>query len=130
MRFKYTWMLVLLSGCQLTPPEPTDPSTPKTNQSQQTITPSTAQVENTISLPSPDEQSTKSANNKPLIPQEQSDVWQRIGMQLKMTVPDNEKVAYYRSWYLKHPNHIHTVSKRARPFLYMITLKYLKTKKT
>ncbi|MDW2127314.1 transglycosylase SLT domain-containing protein, partial [Vibrio sp. 2033] len=46
---------------------------------------------------------------------------QRIAMQLEMDIPNNKKVDYYRTWYLKHPNHLYTVSKRAAPFLYMIT---------
>ncbi|MDF5688460.1 transglycosylase SLT domain-containing protein, partial [Vibrio parahaemolyticus] len=65
----------------------------------------------------------KSANDAPkvLSPQEQEDVWQRIAMRLDMDIPNHKKVDYYRTWYLKHPNHLYTVSKRATPFLYMIT---------
>nr|WP_086941233.1 LysM peptidoglycan-binding domain-containing protein [Thaumasiovibrio occultus] len=57
-----------------------------------------------------------------LTPQEQEDVWDRIVMQLTMEVPlDNERVAYYRDWYLKHPTHLKTVAQRAEPFLFYIT---------
>ncbi|GAM62001.1 membrane-bound lytic murein transglycosylase D precursor [Vibrio ishigakensis] len=60
---------------------------------------------------------------KELTPQEQEDVWKRIGMQLELPVADHKKVEYYRNWYLKHPSHLRTVSKRAEPFLYLITEK-------
>ncbi|MCZ8487405.1 hypothetical protein O9992_04365 [Vibrio lentus] len=39
-------------------------------------------------------------------PQTQEDVWKRIAMQLEMEVPDQKKVDYYRTWYLKHPSHL------------------------
>lgn len=119
MRLKYTWALaLLLSGCQLTQSDSTS-STPETNKSEQTAKQNAvkAQPGNKSSL------AKKSANDAPkvLSPQEQEDVWQRIAMQLDMDIPNHKKVDYYRTWYLKHPNHLYTVSKRATPFLYMIT---------
>ncbi|MCQ9050536.1 lytic transglycosylase [Vibrio diabolicus] len=119
MRLKYTWALaLLLSGCQLTQSDSTS-STPETNKSEQTAKQNAAKAQpgNTSSL------AKKSANDTPkvLSPQEQEDVWQRIAMQLEMDIPNHKKVDYYRTWYLKHPNHLYTVSKRATPFLYMIT---------
>ncbi len=56
-------------------------------------------------------------------PQSQEDVWKRISMQLEMPAPDSKRVNYYRNWYLKHPQHLETVAKRAEPFLYLITEK-------
>lgn len=44
-------------------------------------------------------------------------------MQLEMPAPDSKRVNYYRNWYLKHPQHLETVAKRAEPFLYLITEK-------
>lgn len=58
---------------------------------------------------------------KALTPQEQSDVWQRISMQITTDIPNNKQVQYYRNWYLKNPAHLRTVAKRAEPFLYFIT---------
>ncbi|MEF1341214.1 transglycosylase SLT domain-containing protein, partial [Vibrio rotiferianus] len=60
---------------------------------------------------------------KVITPQEQQDVWRRIGMQLEMDIPQSKKIDYYRTWYLKHPGHLRTVSQRAEPFLYLITEK-------
>ncbi|KKA46330.1 LysM peptidoglycan-binding domain-containing protein [Salinivibrio sp. KP-1] len=58
-----------------------------------------------------------------LSPQKQSDVWQRISMQLSLPVPDNASVRRYRNWYLKYPNHLATVAERATPFLHLIVEK-------
>ena len=44
-------------------------------------------------------------------------------MQLKMPIPNQKSVDYYRTWYLKHPGHLKTVSERAQPFLFLITEK-------
>ncbi|MDF4599160.1 transglycosylase SLT domain-containing protein, partial [Vibrio parahaemolyticus] len=120
MRLKYSWALVLLlSGCQLTQPNSSTTPTPETNKSEQTA------KQNATKTKSKNKQSLAkdSAKDTPkvLSPQEQEDVWQRIAMQLEMDIPNNKKVDYYRTWYLKHPNHLYTVSKRAAPFLYMIT---------
>ncbi|MDF2155519.1 LysM peptidoglycan-binding domain-containing protein [Vibrio sp. CAU 1672] len=116
MRLKYSWVLVLLlSGCQLTQPDPTV-SAPETNNPVQTE-PQPAQAD--TQLPSSEEP----VKPKPLSPQEQQDVWQRIAMQLEMDIPNHRKVDYYRTWYLKHPSHLRTVSQRAQPFLYLITEK-------
>ncbi|MCR9941065.1 lytic transglycosylase [Vibrio owensii] len=120
MRLKYSWALaLLLSGCQLTQSDSTNTPTPETNKSEQAVKQDAAQA---------DSEKKQSIAKKPaketpktLSPQEQEDVWRRIGMQLEMDIPDNKKVAYYRTWYLKHPNHLRTVSERAQPFLYMIT---------
>ncbi|RTZ16130.1 LysM peptidoglycan-binding domain-containing protein [Vibrio aquaticus] len=113
MRVKHSWVLALvLSGCQLT--QPTDSGeavSPDTNQPE-TIEPAepTAQPAKPVEKPQP-----------VVTPQSQEDVWQRIAMQLEMPIPDHQLVDYYRTWYLKHPNHLKTVSKRAEPFLYLIT---------
>lgn len=58
---------------------------------------------------------------KVITPQEQEDLWLRIGMQIDTdAIPENKDVRRYRNWYLKHPNHLETVAKRAEPFLYLI----------
>ncbi|MFA0570074.1 LysM peptidoglycan-binding domain-containing protein [Vibrio gallaecicus] len=118
MRVKYSWALaLLLSGCQLTQsdnqqqdPEPTNQPTPDHVVSSETTAEPVIESKTQIQAPV-------------VTPQDQQDVWQRIAMQLELTVPDHKKVDYYRTWYLKHPNHLRTVSKRAEPFLYLITEK-------
>ncbi|HAS6187438.1 TPA: LysM peptidoglycan-binding domain-containing protein [Vibrio vulnificus] len=121
MRFKFSWVfaLLLLSGCQSLQTESNTSAAPETNASQakssqqaaKKVKPSDKTLENV-------------APEQPVVtPQTQEDVWQRIAMQLSLDVPDHEKVDYYRTWYLKHPNHLKTVSQRATPFLYLITEK-------
>ncbi|USD66626.1 LysM peptidoglycan-binding domain-containing protein [Vibrio sp. SCSIO 43136] len=117
MRAKYAWVLALfLTGCQMTQTEHGSPQPEPTPDPKQ---PATEQVASNKTAPS-----KKAA--KPVVevtPQSQQDVWQRIAMQLEMPIPDHKKVDYYRTWYIKHPNHLKTVAKRAEPFLYLITTK-------
>ncbi|NVD07301.1 LysM peptidoglycan-binding domain-containing protein [Vibrio sp. JPW-9-11-11] len=115
MRVQHSWVLaLLLAGCQLTQPTDTGEAvTPETNQP------------TSIHPTEPQTQVVKPAA-KPLpkvTPQTQQDVWQRIAMQLALPIPEHKSVDYYRTWYLKHPNHLKTVSKRAEPFLFLITEK-------
>ncbi|UPQ88572.1 lytic transglycosylase [Vibrio sinaloensis] len=115
MRVQHSWVLaLLLAGCQLTQPTETGEAvTPDTNQPTSThpIKPQT-EVVKPVAKPHPK-----------VTPQTQQDVWQRIAMQLELPIPEHKSVDYYRTWYLKHPNHLKTVSKRAEPFLYLITEK-------
>ncbi|MGR5131416.1 LysM peptidoglycan-binding domain-containing protein [Vibrio alfacsensis] len=120
MRLKYTLALtLLLSGCQLAQPDLTNSPTQETNNPEQVVKQDKAQADSSKKQPVAKE--TAKPTPKVIAPQDQEDVWQRIAMQLDMDIPDNKKVAYYRTWYLKHPSHLRTVSKRAEPFLYMIT---------
>ncbi len=124
MRLKYSLALaLLLSGCQMTSPDST--TKPETNKSELAAKQKAAkeQAKSKQSLVTTQSSAKKTVVKdapKALSPQEQEDVWQRIAMQLEMDIPNNKKVDYYRTWYLKHPNHLKTVSKRAEPFLYMI----------
>lgn len=49
-----------------------------------------------------------------------NDVWERIRLGLKMPIPDQKLVNYYRDWYIKHPYHLAQVSERSIPFMYLI----------
>ncbi|MEZ8966236.1 LysM peptidoglycan-binding domain-containing protein [Vibrio breoganii] len=119
MRLKYSWILaLLLAGCQA-PQQPTDkdvselPPTTEESQAEQTqpidgsTDAETLPVKETEKVPE-------------LTAQQQDDLWKRIGMQLELPVADDKMVDYYRNWYIKHPSHLRTVSKRAEPFLYLI----------
>ena len=118
MRVKYSWALVLLlSGCQLTQPDNQDQA------SEQTNTPPAKEISQSEVSVSKAEQEQPKVEAPVVTPQTQQDVWKRIAMQLKMDIPNHKKVDYYRTWYLKHPNHLKTVSQRAEPFLYLITEK-------
>lgn len=112
MRLKHSWIFsLLLTGCQLT----------QQTENQQ----SSSQSINHLSEQVPS-QMTKKLNNdiqSPVSPQSQEDLWQRIALQLQLSVPNNKMVDYYRTWYLTNPSHLKTVSERAQPFLYLITEK-------
>ncbi|MGF1764457.1 LysM peptidoglycan-binding domain-containing protein [Aliivibrio kagoshimensis] len=124
----YLAAVFLLAGCQLTQPKSDSPTTTEANQG-------VSQSESPAS-PSDDIKSSDRVNTSdniepiqmvslPLVisPQQQADLWDRIAMQLELPVADHKLVDYYRDWYIKHPNHLRTVSKRATPFLYLITEK-------
>ncbi|MFW7524098.1 LysM peptidoglycan-binding domain-containing protein [Vibrio ostreicida] len=113
MQVKHSWVLaLLLTGCQLTQQTETgNVVSPVTNQ--------TSTMEPTRSA----NHVSGATSNALVDPQSQQDVWQRIALQLRFPIPDDKMVDYYRTWYLTHPNHLKTVSERAKPFLYLITEK-------
>ncbi len=47
-------------------------------------------------------------------------LWARARMQMQLDIPEHPQVHSYRDWYLKHPKHLHTVTQRAAPYLYLI----------
>ncbi len=49
-----------------------------------------------------------------------TDVWERASANFQLAVPDDPRVAAQRKWYLKHPEYMARVVKRAKPFLYYI----------
>lgn len=119
MRIQHSWVLaLLLVGCQTTQPKDSGEAvTPET-----TNLPQAEQLETTAHSAKPLAEAVE--KSEPIVtPQSQQDVWQRIAMQLEMPIPEHKKVDYYRTWYLKHPRHLETVSKRAEPFLHLITEK-------
>ncbi|CAH0524964.1 LysM peptidoglycan-binding domain-containing protein [Vibrio hippocampi] len=123
MHKKHSWALaLLLAGCQLTQPESSSTTTEPTNSPAETVstTPPVSAPSDTAEIKDDKTQSAIKEVKK-TTPQDQEDVWQRIAMQLEMQIPDNKKVDYYRKWYIKHPQHLKTVSERAKPFLYLIT---------
>ncbi|GAB3038038.1 lytic transglycosylase [Bowmanella dokdonensis] len=52
--------------------------------------------------------------------QEVTNLWMRIRQQLSFEVPEDNRVKAQQNWYLKHPEYMDRVSKRAAPFLYLI----------
>ena len=84
----------------------------------QTVASKPSQIEKPNYLIS-DRQTTAKAAPEPA-PIVINDVWERIRLGLKMPVPDQKLVNYYRDWYIKHPNHLAQVSERSVPFMYLI----------
>jgi membrane-bound lytic murein transglycosylase D len=121
MNKQSVWLLALvLGGCQMAPqqqdpiPEPSEPSTGSTDS---VVVEPKAVEDKVAPLPEPKVEPVV------LTPQQQDNVWDRISMQLELDIPDHKTVDYYRRWYLKHPLHLRTVSKRAEPFLHLIVEK-------
>ncbi len=118
MRVQFSWVIaLLLAGCQLT-----QPHVETSSETNDAIKVSTSKV---VSEPLTTKKTRHSepTQAKLVTPQQQQDVWQRIAMQLSLPIADHPTVDYYRDWYLKHPNHLATVARRAEPFLYLITEK-------
>ncbi|MED5324821.1 MAG: transglycosylase SLT domain-containing protein, partial [Pseudomonadota bacterium] len=50
-----------------------------------------------------------------------TDVWERASANFALPIPDDKRISAQRKWYLKHPEYMARVVKRAKPFLYYIT---------
>ncbi len=48
------------------------------------------------------------------------DLWQRIGSQMQLQIPDNRRVSAERDWYQRNPKYMGRVSARAEPYLYFV----------
>lgn len=128
MRTLSSWLVVLLlTGCQLTQQNDADTQTDETNTTAQVVASNqTTNTDNQIESVEHQLSETVVTEQQPaveLTPAEVDDVWQRIAMQFSLPIPDHASVDHYRNWFLKYPNHIAQVSKRAEPFLYLIVEK-------
>lgn len=70
--------------------------------------------------PSPAPQPPPPLIPAPLTPQQVDNLWQRIALQMQFDHLENKQIVSQRNWYLKHPNYIKRVSKRAEPYLHFI----------
>lgn len=50
----------------------------------------------------------------------QYDMWDKLAANLTMPVPNNRRIRYYRKWFINKPEHVVTVTERAKPFLFYI----------
>ncbi|MCB1760906.1 MAG: LysM peptidoglycan-binding domain-containing protein [Gammaproteobacteria bacterium] len=53
-------------------------------------------------------------------PEGESSLWQRIRRGFQLSTPENQRVSRHLKWYAKHPQHLHRVGERARPYLHHI----------
>jgi membrane-bound lytic murein transglycosylase D len=56
--------------------------------------------------------------------QDSGDVWERIRYSMDMPIPDEQLVNQYRQWYIDNPQHLESISQRAKPFLYLIVQEF------
>jgi len=116
---------ILLSGCQSTLISE-DSQNEKTHKIEAEYIASTAEInqalliDENIDVIHPVGDVAFSLSSKDTSPQPSNDVWQRIREQLTFDVPQNNRVVVQRNWYVKHPNYLTRVAKRAEPFLYYI----------
>ena len=109
MRIVFILLFLLLSGCA-------------------SLTNSPTEVEETIVHTPPVEDNALTEPSEPvapvfienILPTEAEDVWHRIRIQLQFAPSSHERVQNRVDWYLKHPNYMETITKRAEPFLYYI----------
>jgi len=119
MKFKLSIpVLVLLTGCQMTPED-------RSNDEQTTITPVVAQSQEASNEKTGLDSMTgkkfaKLIDTEDITIEPIDNVWVRISEQMIIPIPDNARIAKHRKWFLEHPQHLKTISKRAEPFLYLI----------
>lgn len=128
------FVLVLgLSGCQLTGQQAvneaaTSPNSEVCEQTHETETEQHAcdiAQDGVIEVLHPNDDVLEEAEALPApekieVEAEITDVWQRVSNGFQFTVPDDSRVTVQRDWYLKHPEYMARVVKRAKPFLYYI----------
>ena len=96
-------LVLILSGCETTPEQPTSQPDIKANPN--------------IVVKEKNENIEQIA---PLSPQKLDDVWQRIRAQLTFANSSHPDVQQRIAWYLSHPNYMDEISRRAEPYLYYI----------
>ncbi|RLM21847.1 murein transglycosylase D [Brenneria alni] len=101
---------VLLAGCQV---PPYDTSQPK--QHGQSL--SSASQSEAVRYAEGRETSARWLDDDSV---EQRDLWNFIGDELKMEVPDNARIREQKMRYLKNKSYLHDVTLRAEPYMYWI----------
>ncbi len=109
MRIVFISLFLLLSGCASLTDSPTEVEEPLVH---------TPPVENNALIEPGEPVVPVLVEN--ILPIEAEDVWHRIRMQLQFAPSTHERVQNRVDWYLKHPNYMETITKRAEPFLYYI----------
>lgn len=108
--------IVLLCSCKTTQPEIIAPVVPapveqKAAQSNTPTSTNTNKVINKKTIP------------KALKVTQPTDLWAHIADNLHLPVEQNQALKKRINWYLKQPNYLKIVSRRAEPFLYHIVKK-------
>jgi membrane-bound lytic murein transglycosylase D len=118
---------LMLSGCQSTLSQ-NKPESPKTQQEEQALIDIASAVEinqalladEAIDVIHPVEDVNIDLGNEIKESYLADDVWQRIRSQLNFQIPENRRITSQRNWFVKHPDYLTRVGKRAAPFLYYI----------
>lgn len=119
---------ILLSGCQSTLVSQNTDSEEHQSQTEYTATATATAtdinqallVDENIDVIHPVDDVSFSLTSKNPSLALKNDVWQRIRNKLTFDIPDNNRIKVQRDWFVKHPNYLDRVAKRAEPFLYYI----------
>jgi len=121
--FSFT-LLFFIVGCQITTPiEPTKESTKPTviEPLVETVTVETVVVEDEAGLSHLiEEESLEATESNASKDIKYKNIWLKLADGFQFDVPENSRIAHQRDYYLRHPNYLKQVSKRAEPFLYLI----------
>lgn len=109
-----------LTGCQLTPPFFNTAASPAVTADKPATAVASAPAARTQPSGQPIAAATVVAEPVELSPQEQELLWDRVRLQLQLEVPEHPRLVSQRNWYLRNPQYMDRVSKRAEPFLFMI----------
>ncbi|WP_085297183.1 LysM peptidoglycan-binding domain-containing protein [Cognaticolwellia mytili] len=118
---------LMLSGCQSTLSQ-NKPESPEIRQEEQTPIDIASAIEinqalladEAIDVIHPVEDVSIDLGNEIKESYLTDDVWQRIRSQLNFQIPENRRITSQRNWFVKHPDYLTRVGKRAAPFLYYI----------
>tara|TARA_R110001583_G_scaffold26757_2_gene96283 strand:+ start:57790 stop:59394 length:1605 start_codon:yes stop_codon:yes gene_type:complete len=122
-------LVFLVSACQITPSSQSVDS--ETNQIvDQYINDQQVFDEEALEIASQDKEGLSNlVNNKKALKTQQETVanqssyenlWLKLAHGFEFEVADNSRIAKQRDYYLRHPNYLKQISKRAEPFLYLI----------
>lgn len=115
---------ILLSGCQSTLVSQNNETKAPYNQAEYLASVADINhallIDENIDVIHPVDDVSFSLASKESSLQNNNDVWQRIRTKLTFDIPDNNRITLQRNWFVKHPNYLDRVAKRAEPFLYYI----------
>jgi len=119
MKFLLSFFLLLfLSACQTTS-NVAEEST-STDQAAEEITEVEIDDEEGLAhLVAPKDPNSITENDLEL-PGSYENIWLKLAEGFEFDVPDNARIKKQRDYFLRHPNYLRQVSKRAEPFLYLI----------
>ncbi|WP_019027550.1 lytic transglycosylase [Colwellia piezophila] len=128
MKYLLLPVIVLLAGCQSLPSSDGDAITdshiakPNADIAEPTEINQALLADESIDVIHPVADVDFSLNNTLKDPKlvEKNGIWPRIRSQITFDIPEQKRLISQRNWYVKHPNYLKRVAKRAEPFLFYI----------
>lgn len=123
-------LLFLLSGCQVISPSVSSDKETTVILDQDVNNPDAFETEAMVSESLQEEGLSHLVDKKVILETQQTkasdapftydNLWLKLAHGFQFDVPDNSRIAKQRDYYLRHPNALKQISKRAEPFLYLI----------